>query len=72
LRWAIPIEEYRVGLIEAGFAHVEVIDSGSDLNTYAKVGNQAACCPPPAPSPSGLAVVDARRQVRGPGQGPER
>ena len=56
---AIPIEEYRRGLIEAGFAHVEVIDSGSDLNAYAQVENQAACCPPPAPSPSGLAVVDA-------------
>src|SRR6185437_14041104 len=55
---AIPIEEYRRGLIEAGFAHVEVIDSGADLNAYAKVENQAACCPPPAVS-SGLAVVDA-------------
>ena len=25
---AIPIEDYRRGLVEAGFAHVEVIDSG--------------------------------------------
>jgi len=40
---AIPIEEYRRGLVEAGFAHVEVIDSGSDLNAYAKVEKQAAC-----------------------------
>jgi SAM-dependent methyltransferase len=56
---AIPIEEYRRGLIEAGFSHVEVIDSGSDLNAYAKVESQAACCPPPAPLSSGLAVVDA-------------
>ena len=56
---AIPIEDYRRGLIEAGFAHVEVIDSGADLNAYAKVENQAACCPPPASAPSGLAVVDA-------------
>lgn len=54
---AIPIEEYRRGLIEAGFAHVEVIDSGADLNAYAKVENQAACCPPPAAS-SGLTVVE--------------
>src|SRR5881227_3913572 len=29
---AIPIEKYRGQLHEAGFAHVEVIDSGSDLN----------------------------------------
>ncbi|WP_435007936.1 arsenite methyltransferase [Tundrisphaera lichenicola] len=54
---AIPIEEYRQGLIDAGFAAVEVIDDGSDLNAYAKVENQAACCPPPAAS-GGLAVVD--------------
>jgi arsenite methyltransferase len=44
---AILIEDYRRGLIEAGFAHVEVIDSGSDLNAYAQVENQALCCPPP-------------------------
>ena len=56
---AIPIEEYRRGLIEAGFAHVEVVDAGADLNAYAKVENQAACCPPAAPPPGGLAVVDA-------------
>ena len=43
---AIPIEEYRRGLVEAGFAHVEVIDSGADLNAYAKVENQAGCCSP--------------------------
>ena len=56
---AIPIEDYRRGLIEAGFAHVEVIDSGSDLNAYAKVENQAICCPPPSPSASKLNVADA-------------
>jgi arsenite methyltransferase len=56
---AIPIEDYRRGLMEAGFAHVEVIDSGSDLNAYAKVENQAACCPPPLSPASGLALVDA-------------
>ena len=56
---AIPIEEYRRGLAEAGFAHVEVMDSGSDLNAYAQVENQAACCPPPATSSSTLVVVDA-------------
>jgi hypothetical protein len=55
---AIPIEEYRRGLMEAGFAHVEVIDSGADLNAYAKVEDQAACCSPPS-SASGLAVVDS-------------
>ncbi len=43
---AIPIEDYKKGLLDAGFSGVEVIDSGADLNAYAKVENQAACCPP--------------------------
>jgi SAM-dependent methyltransferase len=57
---AIPIDEYRQMLLEAGFAHVEVIDSGKDLNAYAKVENQSGCCPPPeaAAAPS-LAIVEA-------------
>jgi SAM-dependent methyltransferase len=45
---AILIEDYRRMLVDAGFAHVEVIDSGRDLNAYAKVENQAGCCSPPA------------------------
>jgi arsenite methyltransferase len=43
---AISIEEYRRGLQAAGFAHVEIIDSGSDLNAYAKMENQSGCCSP--------------------------
>ena len=43
---AIPIEDYQSGLLEAGFSGVQVIDSGSDLNSYAKAENQSACCPP--------------------------
>jgi arsenite methyltransferase len=43
---AISIEEYRNGLANAGFAHVEVIDSGSDLNAYVSIEDQAACCAP--------------------------
>ena len=41
---AIPIEEYREGLKEAGFAHVEIIDSGADLNAYAQIEGQVGCC----------------------------
>ncbi len=44
---AIKIDEYRKGLTDAGFSGVEVIDSGADLNAYAKVENQSACCAPP-------------------------
>ena len=53
---AISIEEYRAGLLAAGFAQVEVIDSGADLNAYAKVENQSACCTLPA-TPTAQASV---------------
>jgi SAM-dependent methyltransferase len=43
---ALPLEEYRSGLLQAGFLHVEIVDSGKDLNAYAKVENQAGCCSP--------------------------
>src|SRR5262245_11693272 len=52
---AIPIDDYRRQLREAGFAAVEVIDTGADLNAYAKVENQGGCCSPAA---SGLPVVE--------------
>jgi SAM-dependent methyltransferase len=47
---AILIEQYRRQLSEAGFAAVQVIDTGADLNAYAKVENQAACCSPASTS----------------------
>jgi len=43
---AIMIEDYVRQLKTAGFANVQVIDSGSDLNAYAKIENQSACCAP--------------------------
>jgi arsenite methyltransferase len=43
---AIRIEDYRAGLLAVGFEHVEIVDSGADLNAYAKVGNQSGCCSP--------------------------
>lgn len=43
---AIAIEDYRTELLKAGFSHVEVVDSGADLNAYAKVENQSGCCSP--------------------------
>jgi arsenite methyltransferase len=47
---AIEIEEYKKGLREAGFAHVQVVDSNADLNAYAKVEGQGGCCSPAKPS----------------------
>lgn len=43
---AIRIDDYREGLLAAGFEHVEIIDSGADLNAYKKVENQNGCCSP--------------------------
>ena len=60
---AIEIEQYARGLRDAGFAHVQVIDSGADLNAYAKVEGQAGCCspttPPAAPSATSLPVASS-------------
>ncbi len=43
---AIHVDAYREGLLGAGFEQVQIVDSGADLNAYAKVENQAACCSP--------------------------
>ena len=44
---AIRIEEYEADLCAAGFSAVQVVDTGKDLNAYAKVENQSGCCSPP-------------------------
>src|SRR6202012_1647490 len=43
---AIRIEDYRAGLLAAGFEHIEIVDSGADLNAYTKIENQSGCCSP--------------------------
>ncbi len=43
---AIRIDDYRSELLAAGFEHVEIVDSASDLNAYAKIENQSGCCSP--------------------------
>jgi SAM-dependent methyltransferase len=52
---AVLIEEYRRQLAEARFAAVEVIDTGADLNAYAKAENQSGCC---APASTSLPVAE--------------
>src|SRR5437588_7743947 len=54
---AVLIDEYRRQLAEAGFAAVEVIDTGADLNAYAKVENQSGCCAPAMTAGGGLPTV---------------
>ena len=51
---AILIDDYREALLNAGFAHVEIIDSGADLNAYARIEDHASCC---SPATGPLAVV---------------
>ncbi|MBS1815465.1 MAG: arsenite methyltransferase [Acidobacteria bacterium] len=43
---AVLMEDYRNGLAKAGLEHIQIIDSGADLNAYAKVENQSGCCSP--------------------------
>ena len=43
---AISVGEYDRGLKAAGFAAVQILDTGADLNAYAQVEGQSACCSP--------------------------
>ena len=54
---AIRIEEYRDGLLAAGFQQVEIVDSGADLNAYAKAENQSGCCSPAMEKESPFEIV---------------
>jgi arsenite methyltransferase len=45
---AISVDDYRRGLLGAGFAEVDVVDTGADLNAYAQVENSSGCCSPPS------------------------
>ena len=54
---AIKIGDYRDGLLAAGFQHVEMIDSGADLNAYAKVENQSGCCSPAMHATDGVTLL---------------
>lgn len=56
---AIPIADYKRGLLEAGFSNVEVVDSAADLNAYAKLENQSSCCSPSAESAPTVAATAA-------------
>jgi arsenite methyltransferase len=55
---AILMDDYRAGLLAAGFQHVEIVDSGADLNAYAKVENQAGCCSPSMATSSPFQVIE--------------
>jgi SAM-dependent methyltransferase len=41
---AVPIENYKRGLLEAGFEHVEIVDTKRDLNVYDQINTQESSC----------------------------
>jgi arsenite methyltransferase len=56
---AIMIGDYKNGLQAAGFEHVEIVESGADLNAYARVENQSGCCSPAMDMTNPLQIVEA-------------
>jgi arsenite methyltransferase len=54
---ALLISDYEQQLREAGFATVQILDTGKDLNAYAKIENATACCSSPAPVSSTLPIA---------------
>jgi SAM-dependent methyltransferase len=54
---AVLIEEYVGALRAAGFGAVQVVDTHKDLNAYAEVEGQSACCTPAAEAPASLPVT---------------
>jgi len=55
---AISIDDFRRGLRAAGFDAVHIVDSGSDLNAYAGIEGQSACCSPAMEKKTALPVAD--------------
>ena len=56
---ALLIDQYEQGLIDAGFEHVHLSDSGADLNAYKSVEGQTACCSPAMDGEPGCCGSDA-------------
>jgi arsenite methyltransferase len=54
---AITFAEYERGLRDAGFADVQIVPTGADLNAYAQVEGQSGCCTPAMEATSGLPIA---------------
>jgi arsenite methyltransferase len=59
---AILMDDYKRGLLEAGFAHAEIVDTKGDLSVYGKIDNQQAC----SSTAAGLPIASS--SCCGPGQ----
>jgi SAM-dependent methyltransferase len=60
---AIPMAEYEAGLLEAGFADVQIVDTKKDLNAYSMVEGQSGCCSPQSSSSLPMAECCASTPV---------
>lgn len=49
---AITIADYERLLREAGLTHIQVVDTGKDLNAYSKIEGQSGCCSPAMDAPT--------------------
>lgn len=54
---AVLVADYERDLRHAGFAAVQIVDTAKDLNAYAQVEGQSACCAPAAASAGGLPIA---------------
>jgi SAM-dependent methyltransferase len=54
---AVLIADYECDLRQAGFEAVQVVDTHKDLNAYALVENQSACCSPAMQVDNGLSAM---------------
>ncbi len=54
---AVLITDYERDLRQAGFMGVQVVDTHKDLNAYALVENQSACCSPAMEDANGLPLA---------------
>ncbi|HZU36148.1 MAG TPA: arsenite methyltransferase [Gemmataceae bacterium] len=56
---AVSIDDYVRDLRAAGFEAVQVVDTKKDLNAYAQVEGQSACCSPASSESESLPLADA-------------
>jgi arsenite methyltransferase len=54
---AVLIADYERDLRQAGFEAVQLVDTHKDLNAYAQVENQSACCSPAMQDDNGLSAM---------------
>jgi len=62
---AILIDDYKLGLLNAGFEHAEIVDTKRDLNVYDKLDTQEASCAPSASLPVATTSCCAPTQGHG-------